>query len=290
MQYQQVLDESKQLFTDAQHDISTYSTVYYYRALCHSQPEVVTQKLNANKQINSTALQAVKLYGEYMISPDNQYTTVIQQLNELLSNEMTSNDITLKLIAAQIYINHNEYKSALELLHNETENFESLSLQVQIYLSIYRVDLAEQKFAIMNSMDDDDILSLLCKCYINQYKGTNELVQSSLSEYTDLIDRYGANTISLNGSAVCHIQLKQYPTAVQLLKQSRQLSMTQINKPLPDTLINTIIAFTYMDKPDIITRVVAELQQYYPGHSYFTQQNQLKQQFDKSASNYAIQA
>lgn len=286
-QYQQAVDEAKDLLDDSSSDIATYSTIYYYRALAHINPNTVIKELNNNK--SSTALLVVRLYAEYLNNKDN-FNNIDNQLNELLSNDITNNDITLRIIAGLIYINEKNYKNVLTVLNNYNENLESLILQITIYILIHRVDIAKEKLTLLINTSDDDVLSILGQSYVTLYNGDKTSVQNVLYELNDLSEKFGHSVVTYNLIALCHTQLNDYTTAVQTLKQARQYSIQQYNKPNDVTLINTITNFNQLNKQDIAQRVYNELNNNYANHDYIQLQSELAEKFDRAASNYKVPA
>lgn len=112
--------------------------------------------------------QVIKLLAQYKqaaATGSNAKEAVFGALQEFLQDEATGQDATVRLIAAQLYLEEGNFKEALTLVH-DGETLEMMSLCVLIYLAMNRVDLAERQCKAMQTTDDDDTLTQACALLI----------------------------------------------------------------------------------------------------------------------------
>lgn len=143
------------------------------RALLESSPAKVFQRIQKNAP---TALQAVKLLATYRTASQDNKELVFGTLSEWLETEDVKDDETLQIVAAQIYLAEEDYKSALQLVIND-ENLEKMALCVEIYLRINRLDLAEKVARQMQDIDDDDVLTQLSLAWVYIRQGGDKVRQ-----------------------------------------------------------------------------------------------------------------
>jgi len=102
------------------------------------------------KEDRETALQAVKLLATFKSKPDMK-DMVLMTLKEWLTDSSTGNNPTLQTVAGIVYLELGELEEAAKVLHSGT-TLEMVSLQVQVYLRMARVDVAEKSLSLMARM------------------------------------------------------------------------------------------------------------------------------------------
>ena len=123
-----------------------------------------------------TALQAVKLLATYKSKPDMK-DMVLMTIKEWLADASTANNPVLQTVAGIIYLELGELEEAARVVHAGT-TLEMVSLQVQIYLRMSRVEVAQKSLALMSRMEDDATLTQLTGAWVNMALG-GEKVQEA---------------------------------------------------------------------------------------------------------------
>eukprot|EP00455_Lapot_gusevi_P043849 TRINITY_DN539_c0_g1_i1.p1 TRINITY_DN539_c0_g1~~TRINITY_DN539_c0_g1_i1.p1 ORF type:complete len:182 (+),score=80.98 TRINITY_DN539_c0_g1_i1:84-548(+) len=151
-----------------------------------------------------------------------------------------------------------------------------------------RVDLAEKQVRAMQEVDDEDTLTQLCAAWVGIAIATESKVTESYMILQELVEKFGPSVLVVNSLAVCQLHLRKYNEAFDLLKEARELALSSGQRVSPDTLMNTIICMQHLKKsPELIAKVVTELQQVAPDHPYFKQNADFDALFDQCASIYA---
>ena len=101
-----------------------------------------------------------------------------------------------------------------------------------------------------------------------------------------LIDKFEATSMLLNGHAVANIHLGKYEEAERLLVEA--LSKGQND---PNTLINIICCFKHQGKSsDLVTRYVNQLKTVAPQHGFVMKLNTVEGAFKRVSETYAAGA
>lgn len=96
-----------------------------------------------------------------MHNPDEQ-ALLIPQMQMLLGDGV---DSSTQVTAAQVFLMAGMKKEALQCVH-QGRSLEQISLALQIYLQLDRIDLAQKQLALLRSTDEDSILTQLGSVYI----------------------------------------------------------------------------------------------------------------------------
>jgi coatomer protein complex subunit epsilon len=285
--YEDAAREAKSL--EGNKELSLYAQQYYYRSLVYSNPGEVISKINNN---HPTSLQAVKQFAIYLSDQDS-HDKVLALVNEWNSSDLTSNDSTLQIMSAYIYINEKDYKLALQTIINDKQNLEKLLLTIIIYLYLNRFDLAGNQLKLMAEIDEDDPTTQLAGIYINlstaftSNSSNNEKINETQAAISELIEKFGQSVLLLNLQAVASMVGASYSSAFTNLKSSRDMAIQNNTKPAAETLINSIICLNQLNKgKEITSKITAELRQSYPQHTFFNRQIEIDAAFDKCAANY----
>eukprot|EP00002_Diphylleia_rotans_P004893 TRINITY_DN1380_c0_g1_i4.p1 TRINITY_DN1380_c0_g1~~TRINITY_DN1380_c0_g1_i4.p1 ORF type:complete len:238 (+),score=63.59 TRINITY_DN1380_c0_g1_i4:71-784(+) len=161
------------------------------------------------------ALLSVKLLASYLANPGNR-ETVIQTLQ--VSKDAVTTVPQLQVMAGIIYMHEQNYEEALRSLHSRL-CLESNALIIQIYLKMFRLDLAEKELKVMQQRDEDSTLTQLANAWVNVAIGGAKL-QEAFYIFQELIDKYQATPLLLNGLAVCQLNQANFAEAETHLKKA----------------------------------------------------------------------
>jgi len=280
-QYQRAIKEAKQLAQS-----NPAAQVWLARAQAMVAPSEVFALVPANAP---TALLAVKQLATYRSASADQKELALAQLQEWLSSDLiaASQDSTLVCVACSMYFEQGDYKEALKLLKEPGQDMEMLAWTVQVYLKIHRLDLAAASAKRMADIDEDHTLAMLAGAWTNMAKGGDK-VGEAVFALQELMEKFEPSVTLLNSLGVCYMLQREFPRAVQYLKQARDLAVSNNETISAETLTNTVVCFAQLNKPDLVQRVMAELQQVHPRHGWLQQRQEAEALFDKHAANYAV--
>jgi coatomer protein complex subunit epsilon len=259
-----------------------WGEVYVARAQLALNPSSFQPSANA-----PTAIQAAKQLSNYFSSDASGQEQVIETLQEWLASPDLAKDVTLQLMAAQVYLANGRLKDALTLVVNDADNLEKLSLCVRIYLQIDRPDLAAKCLKAMQDVDDDDTLTQLSAAWLGIYTGGEKTTEAAFL-LQELLEKFGPSVVVLNSLAVCDIHQRNYAQAFQYTKQARELSIKSGGRVTAETLLNSIVCLQHLRKgAEIIDKIEAELKTNYPRHPWINKQQEMKLMFEKHAAAFA---
>lgn len=192
-----------------------------------------------------------------MHNPDEQ-ALLIPQMQMLLGDGV---DSSTQVTAAQVFLMAGMKKEALQCVH-QGRSLEQISLALQIYLQLDRIDLAQKQLALLRSTDEDSILTQLGSVYIALATGSSA-AKDAVHTLSQMSEQYGPSVFLLNLLACAYMQAGQYSLAETKLEQARQ-ELSSSAAASPDTLVNLIVAYQYQQKPT--APLVQTLQQQFPNH------------------------
>lgn len=228
-----------------------------------------------------TALQAVKLFATYLASPDNRDIALIT-LKEWLADPATGNNPTLQLIAGSIFMDQGDLEEAAKVLHSGT-TLEMVAMQVQVYLRMARVDVAEKSLGLMSRMEDDATLTQLTTAWVNIALG-GEKIQEAFYIFQELADKYNETPVLLNGMAVCQMQLGKFDEAEKYLLKALSKSSSDVT-----TLQNLVVCGQHTRKaPEVLQRYASTLARSAPQCSLIRRRDQMESLFDRAAQSIKI--
>ena len=211
---------------------------------------------------------------------ETQIQPLVQQLQTLVGSTIPPTP-GLQLAAAHIYLQAGMKKEALSCVH-EGSTIEHLSVCIQIYIMIDRLDLAIQTFQKMKRLDDDSILTQLGSVYISLATGSSTAMDA-IHTLTQLSEQYGPSTFLLNLMACAYLQAGKYTDAESKLEQAR-IEFNATNDV--DTIVNLMVTNQHQKKPN--AEFVSQLQSTYPNH-FVTQGIQTVQgAFERESIKYRV--
>ncbi|CAM9481232.1 unnamed protein product [Chrysoparadoxa australica] len=275
--YQEAIAEGSGLGGIPEHAAIEKDELIYRSYIAMGQASKVTE---AVKDDAPASLQAVKLLAVYTAQPENR-DMVMLTMGDYLSDPVSANNTTLQLIAAIIYCLEDNVKEAIKLIHNGV-TMEQISFLAQIYLRMDRVDLALAQLQILQQADDDATLTQLVGAWVHMAKGGKK-VREAAYIYDELIDKYAASPMLLNGMAVARMHLGEWGDAEAALQEAFTKAPTDA-----DTLINLIACCQHTNKPDAtIERHIAQLKASHPAHPYIADVTNVESAFSRVAAQFA---
>lgn len=226
------------------------------------------------------ALQSVKLLARYLGAAGDREMIMVT-LHEWLQDAVSSNNPTLQLVAAIIFMHENNTKDALKSIRHGT-TMEQLALSVQLYLKMDRPDLAAKQVRLMQQADEDATLTQLSNAWLQLYTGGVK-TQEAAYVFEELVDKFGPTLLLLNGLAVANMHLGRFDDAERFLQQALSQGPND-----PDTLINVITCFQHQCKStELVQRNIQQLRTVAPAHPFVEQLNTVEGAFERVAATYA---
>jgi len=280
--YPDVAKEVAQL-SKSDKELQTWGEVYSARAQLALNPSNFQPSANA-----PTAVQAAKQLSLFLTSDAAGQEQVLNTLQEWLASPDLSKDVTLQLMAAEVFLANGRLKDALAIATvDSAESLEKLAICVRGYLAIDRPELASKCVKAMQDLDDDDTLTQLAAALLGIYSGGEKVTEAAFL-LQELLEKFGPSVPVLNSLAVCDIHQRNYAQAFQYTKQARELALKQGGKVTAETLLNSIVCLQHLRKgADILDKIEAELRANYPAHPWIAKQNEMKESFEKHAASFA---
>lgn len=279
--YENVIREAKEMkSSQSTPDVD----VYFYRALLEISPGKVASSISSQAP---TALQAIKQLATYRTAPAETKELVLETLSEWLRDTTMRANVTLQLVACEIYLQEENYGEALALLHGDRENLDKLAMCAQIYLKLDRPDLAQKIVETMLGVEEDDCLTLLSSAWVAVAHGQETKIEQAQLNLEELIERWGPSVVVNNALASCMMLLRNWTEAFRYLKLARETARKQNMVTPAETLMNTAVCLQHMNKPQFIPNINAELETNHPRHACHQAQKEMEQAFTKCAANYS---
>eukprot|EP00808_Paulinella_micropora_P027237 g53258.t1 len=278
--YDKCIEEAKSI-SKSNPEMADFAQIYAVRAMVESNPAKATFPRKS-----STALQAVTELAAYRTAAEDLKEVVLDKLKDWLSSDITKSDPTLQLVAAQIYFEQEDYKSALKLVFNAGENLEKLAMQVCIFLKIHRLDMADKAVEKMKNIDDDDPLTSLAASWVACAQGGEKATEATFA-LQELIEKFGASVKVLNLLAACQMRLQNWAEASKYLKEARDVCSQAGKTFSAETYLNSIVNLQQTNKSqEMIAKIRGDLEKAYPNHPIVAKRAEAEKIFDKNAAKY----
>jgi coatomer subunit epsilon len=199
---------------------------------------------------------------------------------------VASNDgiASVALFASQLFFSHGMTKDALQCVHLGA-TLEHMSMALQIYLKLDRLDLAQAQLESMRSTDEDAVLTSLGAVHI-ALAGGSSTASDAAHTLSSLSEQYGPSPLLLNLSACAYCMTGDYDEAeAKLLDCQREFSQSPAYS---DTLINLIVVSQYLDKP--YASYLLDLQKLFPAHPFLASLERVEGAFAREALKYKVAA
>jgi len=194
-------------------------------------------------------------------------------------------DTTWRITCAQLYSHLGEYDKALLYVH-DLSSLEGHALCVQLYLGMHRPDHAAKELKKLQEKDDMSTLTQLAHVWINLAGNEEEKMEEALVIYTELIQKWGATPLLLNGLAVCHLK-KLYSKNETKLSEKELLLALEKDSNDANTLANLIVTQLLLGKDfDQVQRVINKLKTVTKTHPLISNLETAESNFDTFAAKY----
>ncbi|KAI4458840.1 coatomer subunit epsilon [Holotrichia oblita] len=259
--YQQCINEAQKLRKPSSPEIAVERDIFMYRSYMAQNKYLV-------------------LLAEYL-SNKSRRDAIVTQLDQKLSASANVDNEVWILVAAIIYQRENNFETAYRLLHT-IESLDAMAMILDILLKINRVDLAMTKLAEMREKDDDATLTQLAQAWVFCASGKDDL-RNAYYIYQDLIDKYGATPLLLNGQAVTYIAQGKMDEAETAL-----LEAFDKDPNYADTLVNLIVLSQITAKnTEVASRYFAQLKDSHPDHPFLKERDLKEREFENICKQYS---
>mmetsp|Transcript_18644 Transcript_18644/g.45036 ORF Transcript_18644/g.45036 Transcript_18644/m.45036 type:complete len:293 (-) Transcript_18644:92-970(-) len=230
---------------------------------------------------DTPALQALAIQAQFesMVNvkgSEAQTQGLVQQLQSMLGDPSPS----VHLTAAYVLLQAGMKKEALQCVHQGT-TLEHTAVCVQIYIMIDRLDLATQTLAQMRRQDEDSMLTQVTSVHVALATGSSA-ASEAVHTLNQLSEQYGPSPFLLNLTACAYLQAGNYVEASSKLEQARE----EFQAADVDTLVNSIVALQYQDKPT--DELVGQLKTQYPNHFLSQGLETVQGAFDRESIKYRV--
>ncbi|KAG5190494.1 vesicle coat complex COPI, epsilon subunit [Tribonema minus] len=279
--YQQALAEGAGLPRNMPEPMKLEKEEYVHR--CHIAMGQYQTVISAVSDSAPTSLQACKLLATYEAQPENR-DMVLLTLGEWLDDPSSGHNPTLQLLAADIYCREDNLKEAIRAIRNGV-TMEQTALLAQIYLRMDRLDLALKQHRIMQEADEDSTLTHMVGAWVCLAAGTTKKAQEAAYVFDELIDKYQASPLLLNGVAVAKMHMGEWGEAEANLLEAA-------GKPGgggADTLVNLVTCCRHLDKPESqAQQYLEQLKEKYPNHAYTVTLRNAESAFSRVSDSLAV--
>ena len=195
--------------------------------------------------MKSPALQALALHAKFLsdTTPDSR-AAVVDSLKVLLASPESAANTSLQLTACHIFLGANLTREALQCVYMGL-TMEHLSMCVQIYMKIDRLDLAEESLNLLKQADEDSVLAQLGSAHLSIAHGRSRS-DDAVHILSGLSEQYGPSVMLLNSLAVANMVGGKYEAAEGNLREA--LSDEAGGGNDADTLMNMVVCAQHLGK------------------------------------------
>lgn len=230
-------------------------------------------------------LRCVKLLGQYVVANNTSNEAsaaeregLMSTLREMGANSAVASHRTYLLVAATMHLYEGGTKEALRYI-DSSASIEHKVLCIQIFLRMNRLDLAHAKLKQLKTTDgaEEHTLTRLATCWVTITEGDKARMKEASYIYEELMDKYTASCVLLNGQAVAEMQQGNWAKAEELLNDS--LSKTPSD---PDSLANLVVVQQHLQRPvELVNRTLSQLALRAPNHPLVTTLNTFDGAFER---------
>ncbi|KAK2189589.1 hypothetical protein NP493_102g04010 [Ridgeia piscesae] len=275
--YQQCINEAQKIRVSP--DIKTDRDVLMYRAyIAQKKYSVVLDEVTSS---SPPALQAVKMFAEYLSSDRSKRDAILRDLDSKMSGNVDLSNSTFLLMAGSMFYHESNFDAVLRTLH-QSESLECASLMVQTYVKIDRVDLAKKELKRMQETDEDSILTQLAQAWFNLAVG-GERLQDAYFIFQEMADKHTSTPLLLNGMAASYMAQGKFDDAESVLQEALDKDSNN-----PETLVNMAVLSQHLGKaPEVSNRYLSQLKDSHRSHQFVIDLTTKENEFDRLVKNYA---
>ena len=162
---------------------------------------------------------------------------------------------------------------------------EHLSMLVQIYIRMDRIDLAKDTLRLMKQADEEAILTQLSLVYIQIASGRSE-VQDAIHHLNSLSEQYGPSPMLLINAAVANMVADNFGAASNLLNEVLAEDAENV-----DALINLLVCYQHEGREmSAIEGLLERVKSLCPDHPFVVGLTRVEVAFEREAAKYKVAA
>eukprot|EP00602_Paraphysomonas_sp_CaronLab_P006060 CAMPEP_0185018718 /NCGR_PEP_ID=MMETSP1103-20130426/1390_1 /TAXON_ID=36769 /ORGANISM="Paraphysomonas bandaiensis, Strain Caron Lab Isolate" /LENGTH=300 /DNA_ID=CAMNT_0027548655 /DNA_START=60 /DNA_END=962 /DNA_ORIENTATION=- len=279
--YQLAINESNSLHRLAKH-LNPIRDEFVYRSyLALGQYDIVIGEIQDTPS-TPLALRAIRQLALYL-SKKSSYEVVLSNLEALADEASKTSQATIYyLVLATVHVHGDNIKDALIATEGQS-TLELSAYAVQLLLRMDRPDLAQQRLALMKSVDEDSALTQLATAWVSMRTGGAKGMAEAANIYEDLSEKYGASVMLMTGLAVSKMHQGLFDEAETHLQEA--LNKDPSNA---DCLANIITVSYHLDKPpEVIARFVSQLRNKAPEHPLLQGLTNFESAYDRVTAQLA---
>lgn len=216
-----------------------------------------------NAEISRSDDQCVKLIS-YLLDYDQEpekRDAIIEEL-EIKAAELDSDDDLSKLIISTIYSREKQYAKALKILH-QVDTLPTLFAQINIYISMNRIDLAERQMKMMQTKNEFATLTNLAFAQVKLASNCPSDAYDAIA--SELDNRSGPSPLLLNMLTAAAILKGDYDDAKIHCQNSLDKDSSNA-----EAMIHMIYIMSKDNKVtrDTKDRLFSQLKALHPNHDY----------------------
>jgi len=228
---------------------------------------------------DTAALQALAIRAQYEQTTDEvSQGALVEQMKSLVASDGST---STQLYAAQLFAMHGLTKDALQQVHLGV-TMEHMSLKLQLFLKLDRLDLAQDQLYLLKQADEDAVLTALGSVHVALATGQS-LSDSAIHTLSMLTEQYGPSVLLMNLMAASYMVSNKWDLAEAVLLECR--------KEFPiaaDTLIHLIVCSQHQGKET--GPWIAEMQQIFPNHPFCHGLERVVGAFERESIKYKVAA
>jgi len=231
----------------------------------------------------SASIQALGFRTIYETSSDDEggREKALDELKLLLSD--ASGNTSIQLTCAHVFLAAGMTKEALQCVHLGL-TLEHLSLSLQIYLKMDRLDLAAGQLSLMKQADEDSVVTQLGSVYLAIATGSSTAADAT-HHLNSMSEQYGPSPLLLNLIAASYMACGNFEMAATSLEECR----TEHAGEDADTLVNTVVCYQHLGKGmTAIAPIVDALKASYPNHAFCQGLERVEGAFEREALKYKV--
>lgn len=187
-----------------------------------------------NLEVSKSTELCVKMIGILVDYTENlsERSSIMQKLNHMLDDKLIDpKDDLSRVVVSSIFTKEKDYSNSLKVLH-QLDTLPSLFAQINIFILMNRIDLAERQLRLMQTKDDYATLTLLATAQVRlstfEFREAHDIAK-------ELEDKYQATPLLKNIQTAAAILMGDYEDALQYCETSLEMDKDNL-----EAMINMI--------------------------------------------------